>query len=246
MRVNELLAKGRRLPERLLGVESRLLLWLLAAGLLVLLFLGLASEMAEGETLAWDRAVLLALRQPGDLAMPIGPPWLAKSLKDITALGGGAVLTLVTAIVAGYLLASRRAALAGFLVLSVAGGSIVGTLLKHLFGRDRPDVVPHLVDVQTLSFPSGHAFNSAIVYLTLGALLARTQQRWRSRSTSSAAPSRSPRSSAFRASISGSITRATSSPAGAPAPPGPGSAPPSRAGFSMATNSKARISPPAG
>ncbi|HEX6604898.1 MAG TPA: phosphatase PAP2 family protein [Sphingomicrobium sp.] len=175
--MNELLAKGRRLPQRLLGVESRLLLWLLAAGLLVLLFLGLASEMAEGETLAWDRAVLLALRQPGDLAMPIGPPWLAKSLKDITALGGGAVLTLVTAIVAGYLLASRRAALAGFLVLSVAGGSIVGTLLKHLFGRDRPTVVPHLVDVQTLSFPSGHAFNSAIVYLTLGALLARTQQR---------------------------------------------------------------------
>jgi undecaprenyl-diphosphatase len=171
-------AKARRswLP-RLLGIESRLLLWLLAVGLLVLLFLGIASEMAEGETLAWDRAILLALRQPGDLATPIGPPWLAKSLKDITALGGGAVLTLVTAIVTGYLLASRRAALAGFLVLSVAGGSIVGTLLKHAFGRDRPNVVPHLVDVETLSFPSGHAFNSAIVYLTLGALLARTQQR---------------------------------------------------------------------
>ena len=57
------------------------------------------------------------------------------------------------------------------------GGSIAGTLLKQIFGRERPEVVPHLVQVDSLSFPSGHAFNSAIVYLTLGALLARTEQR---------------------------------------------------------------------
>jgi undecaprenyl-diphosphatase len=34
--------------------------------------------------------------------------------------------------------------------------------------------VPHLVDVTSTSFPSGHATDSALVYLTLAALLART------------------------------------------------------------------------
>ena len=45
---------------------------------------------------------------------------------------------------------------------------------KALFARPRPEVVPHLVEVNSLSFPSGHSLNSAIVYLTLGVLIARS------------------------------------------------------------------------
>ncbi|HEX8365674.1 MAG TPA: phosphatase PAP2 family protein [Allosphingosinicella sp.] len=59
------------------------------------------------------------------------------------------------------------------IVSEVDAGPGVG--LKALFMRPRPDVVAHLVDVTSTSFPSGHATNSAVVYLTLGALLARTQ-----------------------------------------------------------------------
>lgn len=53
--------------------------------------------------------------------------------------------------------------------------------MKIGFDRGRPDVVPHLVDVHSLSFPSGHAMLSAMTYLTLGALLADAQTRWRLR-----------------------------------------------------------------
>jgi undecaprenyl-diphosphatase len=90
---------------------------------------------------------------------------------DFTALGGGPVLTLVSLLAAGYLVARRKAALAAFLISSVAAGGAFNSFLKAVFVRDRPDVVPHLVDVSSASFPSGHAMNSAMVYLTLAALL---------------------------------------------------------------------------
>jgi undecaprenyl-diphosphatase len=90
---------------------------------------------------------------------------------DFTALGGGPVLTLVSLLAAGYLVARREVALAAFLTSAVAAGGALNTYLKAVFVRDRPDVVPHLVEVSSASFPSGHAMNSAMVYLTLAALL---------------------------------------------------------------------------
>jgi undecaprenyl-diphosphatase len=95
---------------------------------------------------------------------------------DVTALGGVAVLTIITIIAVGYLVAGRKWAMGLFLAGAVIGGSTLNTLLKLGFARNRPDIVAHLVDVQTASFPSGHAMNSAVVYLTLGALLARAEK----------------------------------------------------------------------
>ena len=45
--------------------------------------------------------------------------------------------------------------------------------LKAAFARARPDLVDHLVEVVSPSFPSGHALMSAAVYLTLAGLLGR-------------------------------------------------------------------------
>ena len=50
-----------------------------------------------------------------------------------------------------------------------------------LFDRTRPDVVPHLVEVSSASFPSGHSMLSMTTYLTLGALLAEVQTERRFR-----------------------------------------------------------------
>lgn len=167
-------------PSRLIRLlrtrrELELLLAVAAVALATLLFVKLASEMADGDTLAWDRAILRALRESGTPADPIGPQWLLRVMQDVTALGGGTVLTLVTILVAAYLLAARKAALALFVLATTASGGAVGSLLKTLFLRERPDVVPHLVEVQSLSFPSAHALNSALIYLTLGAMLARSE-----------------------------------------------------------------------
>ncbi|PDS81204.1 phosphatase PAP2 family protein [Rhizobium sp. L43] len=136
----------------------------------------LTSEVLEGETFRFDEAILLALRRPGELAVPIGPSWLTHAVGDITSLGGVTVLTLMTVLVTVYLLLDRRWPIAIFVFSSVLTGWLASTLLKILVARPRPDIVPHLVEVSDLSFPSGHAMVSAVTYLTLGALLARTQR----------------------------------------------------------------------
>lgn len=146
-----------------------------ALGLFV--FAKLASEIGEGEARSLDRALLLALRDPADLSKPIGPAWVEQVARDVTALGGPAVLTLLTLAAVGYLVLSRRARAAGFLTFSVVGAGLVTTALKGLFGRERPTVVPHLVAVSSMSFPSGHSLLSAAVFLTLGSLLARLERQ---------------------------------------------------------------------
>jgi undecaprenyl-diphosphatase len=124
--------------------------------------------------MALDRAILTGLRSPTDPAIPIGPRWLPEAMTDITALGSATVLLLVCAAVTIYLLFSRRLRTALFVFAATTGGMILGILLKLVYARPRPQLVPHLVDVASSSFPSGHATDSAIVYLTLAALLART------------------------------------------------------------------------
>ena len=148
---------------------------LLAALLLVVVlngFLELADDVGEGDTQQFDEWALRSLRRADDPALPIGPPWLREVGVDFTALGSIAVLLVMTAAVVGFLLLQRKRRMALLVTVSVAGGMLLNTGLKQVFARDRPSVVPHLREVTTPSFPSGHAAASAVVYLTLGALLA--------------------------------------------------------------------------
>jgi undecaprenyl-diphosphatase len=132
----------------------------------------LARLVGGGAPLAWDRAIMLALRVPGDLAQPIGPRWLHAALIDVTALGSGTVLTLVVAGTIGLLLVRRLWLTAALVAAATISGSIIAAQAKHWVGRPRPELVDHLVQVTGLSFPSGHATNSALVYLTLAGLVA--------------------------------------------------------------------------
>jgi undecaprenyl-diphosphatase len=149
----------------------------IAVLLLLVVFMKLASEVFEGETQSFDKKILLALRDPADLSHPIGPAWMLNAALDITSLGSDTVLGLAVLAVAGFLLLQglwRRALL---VVAASLGGWFLQASLKQLFQRPRPDIVPHLREVMSLSFPSGHALQSAVVYLTLGALLMHMAER---------------------------------------------------------------------
>ena len=144
-------------------------------------FIEVAEEMGEGGMQHFDEWLLRRLRREGDPAMPIGPSWLAQMVTDITALGGPAVLVIVILFAIGYLALERRYGAAALVIVASAGGGLLSVGLKQVFARDRPDIVPHLVAVDSLSFPSGHAMAAAVIYLTLGALLARFTARRRMR-----------------------------------------------------------------
>lgn len=169
----------RERMSRLDGAVTRLLGMLLLLGACFLGFVALSDEVSEGETQDFDERVLRMLRDPNDASVARGPWWLAVSAEEVTALGGVTVLCLVTLTVCGFLLLARRYRTLLLVLLATGGGVMLNSLLKQLFSRPRPSVVPHLTEVMTQSFPSGHAMLSATVYLTLGGLLAQLAERRR-------------------------------------------------------------------
>jgi undecaprenyl-diphosphatase len=165
---------------RLRKLERHEIEWLLVGVAVCLLlwgFLALASEVMEGDTRTLDDKILLALRKADDPSRPIGPEWVESSLLDLTAIGGPTVLGLVVVSVAGFLVLQTRYHTALVIIATAASGEVANFVMKNLFLRPRPDVVPHLREVASTSFPSGHAMESAIIYLTLGAMLMRLAER---------------------------------------------------------------------
>lgn len=140
-------------------------------------FGAILSEVLEGETTAFDRTVLLAMRVPGDLATPIGPPQVQEFMRDLSGLGGVGILSLLTLASVAFLCVLRLYNSAAFLTLCVALGTAISSGFKMVVARPRPDLVPHGAFVNTASFPSGHSMMSAVVYLTLAVMLARLQPR---------------------------------------------------------------------
>jgi undecaprenyl-diphosphatase len=153
------------------------LIAVVAGGLWV--FVVVAGAIGDGDVRALDEAVLLAMRTPGDHADPRGPRWVEEVGRDLTALGGVTLVTLLSAAAAGFLWLTGRRRAVWHLAVAVLGGQLLSLSLKHGFDRPRPDLVPHASIVYTASFPSGHAMMSAVTYLTLGALLARVVVRRR-------------------------------------------------------------------
>ena len=164
---------GRRKLER---QELTWLLVGLGACILLFVFISFAGEVMQGDTQALDLRILRALRHADDPSKPIGPEWMEFALLDLTALGGATVLGLVAFAVMGFLVLQARYRTALVILVTAISGELLSSVMKRAFMRPRPTVVPHLRDVVSSSFPSGHAMESAIIYLTLGAMLMRVAE----------------------------------------------------------------------
>ncbi len=161
--------------------EARVLIGVILAAGALSAFLELGGEMAEGETEAFDRQIILALRSPGDPTDPIGSRSVEEAVRDITALGGTTLVVVVTLIgILAFAFHRRR------IHALVLGGGVVlawisSDIAKTLYGRARPDLVPHMAYVYSGSFPSGHSTMSAACYLILAMLIASLETRRRTK-----------------------------------------------------------------
>jgi undecaprenyl-diphosphatase len=163
------------LAGRFAQSEQMALLAVIIAASLLLAFFSLGNVATRDSAPAFDEWLIVALRTPGNLADPIGPTWLEEMMRDFTALGSTGVLTVTALAVTGFLAMTRKGRAALFVLAAAAGGVLIEQTMKWAYARPRPELVPHGAEVFTPSFPSGHSMMAAVVYLTLGALLAHTQ-----------------------------------------------------------------------
>ncbi len=141
---------------------------ILIAGVILL---GLLVSL--GLTAWFDRPLLtmLALREGQSSGILIG---LARFF---TWAGDGRQRIVILLLVAAWLVWKKRRMAAVFLIVVPALAATSSSVLKMLFGRARPDIVPHLDPVHDLSFPSGHATGAFATYVLLMLLLPR-RFRW--------------------------------------------------------------------
>lgn len=157
--------------------EVMLLLGCSAVLLCVWAFVAIASEAGEPEHRPLEERILRSFRSAEDPHRLVGPAWVEEVTRDCSALGGMAITVLLLTLITGYLVLDGKLGLAALLICATGSGAVVGASLKHFFARPRPTVVPLLDRVSDWSFPSGHSFNSAVVYITLGIVLAEATAR---------------------------------------------------------------------
>lgn len=144
----------------------------LAIGLVVAVgavagFAAVADEVMEGETRAFDVAVLRWMERQHTPQFDV---WAL----EVTSLGSGLVVAMTVAVSSVFLWVTRHRYSVALLWTALLGAGLITRTLKTIFDRPRPDVFPwQTAYVDHGSFPSGHATTSMVVYLTLAYLVGR-------------------------------------------------------------------------
>lgn len=152
--------------------NGRLLIGLVLIGVSVILFVSIQDPVRRGAPLPFDEAGLLFFRVPDAPELLRGPSWMERLCRDLSALGSRPVLTLVTLVASGFFLLLRRFQALALIWLTAITGTLLMGGLKDFYARPRPEVIPGLSEVFSLSFPSGHSMMSAMIYGSLAVLVA--------------------------------------------------------------------------
>lgn len=158
------------------AVEPVLIACWIALAFLLWLFYAMTGWIAAGSIAAIDEKILLAFRLPGNNATPIGPAWLPETVRDISALGSVSVLWLAVFFSTVLLFLSGHRKKSVYVFLTAVAATALSNILKFIYTRPRPDIVPPAAETFTTSFPSAHAMMSAAVYLTIGLVFSRLHQ----------------------------------------------------------------------
>jgi undecaprenyl-diphosphatase len=147
-----------------------LLAGLIIAAIGTAIFVELASHVQSGSTQAFDDSVI---RWLGAHHTKV----LDAVMVEVTALGTGTVVLMIVVVAGLFLVLTQHKYSAILLLASTFGGLLLNGVLKLGFNRPRPAIFVPSVNTVSSSFPSGHAMNATIVYLTVAYLAARLHER---------------------------------------------------------------------
>ncbi|MGA7722955.1 MAG: phosphatase PAP2 family protein [Ignavibacteriaceae bacterium] len=133
----------------------------------IVLFCIVSATVITGKIISIDNSILLLLRNTENTSIPVGPGWLLNFMKYITALGSIPVVILITIFTSGLLILKKEYRSLKLILFAATGGGVIELLMKEIFSRPRPQIVPHLVSVDSLSYPSGHSAITSIILLSL-------------------------------------------------------------------------------
>lgn len=157
--------------EQGLGLTRAGLGWLLGAaaavGVMALVFLSVSEDVVSGDG--------VALRDPSNLRLVTDhrAGWLVSVARAVTDLGSVRILVplaVLVGVVLWYRGMTLLVAVAPAMALAVGGA--LAAAGKHFVGRARPPADVRLLAETDASFPSGHATDSAALYLAIGLVLA--------------------------------------------------------------------------
>jgi membrane-associated phospholipid phosphatase len=141
-------------------VLSALSVWIVAE---------LAGKVVEGGAHQIDDAMLRWINQHASA-------WLDKLALQITAVGNGGTVIVLTLVTSAFLWVARQRLAIILLVSGVLGADLVNRALKVTFDRPRPELfvieTPFARPISA-SFPSGHATGAIAFYLVVAYLLGR-------------------------------------------------------------------------
>ena len=100
-------------------------------------------------------------------------PWLVDTVDVITDSGGTLGVWMIASVLTISLLRRGRRTEALLVAGSMLTGLLVMTGLKHIFTRTRPPIPERLVEIDSYSFPSGHAMMTAILATVVAAVIVR-------------------------------------------------------------------------
>ena len=149
---------------------------LIAAAILWAIWALMVWLVTNGKTGDFDRSGLLLYRAGLDYH-PLGGNLLQEAVRDVTALGGVLLSTLASVAAVIALLFLRLRSEAVLFSLTVIIGWALNNTMKALVGRERPTLVPHLTEAGGYSFPSGHSFASAMIYIGMALAFASMSDR---------------------------------------------------------------------
>lgn len=150
------------MPRKTYSVAVISLLGLLLAALAVL---GGPLNQFDRAAIAWGANARLA------------SPMVTQAAIWVTIAGSAPVTVPLAMLGSAYLACRDRLVHAAAFLAIVLGGRVMVELLKQSIGRARPELDLHAVQVQSLSFPSGHAANSMITFVAIALFCAPLRHR---------------------------------------------------------------------